>query len=396
VPAQDDRHRPAPKTAFFNDPVIRGRLYQLLVLVAVAAAILTIAHNTAANLERQNKTTGFDFFFSTSGFDIFFTLIPYSRASYYWEAFLVGLLNTMLVGVLGIVFSTIIGFIAGIARLSGNFIVSSLATFYIETIRNIPALLQLFFWYFAVLKAMPPVRESFIFFDSVAINNRGLNVPRPIFDDKFIYVVVAFFVALAAIFVLRKWSIRHLEATGQRFPLVTTALAVLVFVPGLAWMISGTDVTFDIPELGGFNFRGGISLPPEFVAIVVGISIYTGSFIAEAVRAGIQAVNYGQTEAAQSLGLKHSDRLRLVIIPQAMRVIIPPMTNQYLNLVKNSSLAAAIGYPELVSVFMGTTLNQTGRAVEVVFITMLVYFTLSFAVTSLMNWYNRRVALVER
>jgi general L-amino acid transport system permease protein len=396
VSAQDDRHRPAPKTSFFNDPVIRGRIYQLLVLAAVIAFILTVAHNTAVNLERQNKTTGFDFFFSTSGFDIFFTLIPYSRASFYWEAFLVGLLNTMLVGFLGIIFATIIGFTAGIARLSNNFIISSLATFYIETIRNIPALLQLFFWYFAVLKAMPPVRESFMFFDSIAINNRGLNVPRPIFDSAFTYVVISFFIAVAAVFILRKWSIRHLEATGQRFPLLSTALAILVFVPGIVFLISGTHVTFDIPKLGGFNFSGGISLPPEFVAIVVGISIYTGSFIAETVRAGILSVNWGQTEAAQSLGMKHSDRLRLVIIPQAMRVIIPPMTNQYLNLVKNSSLAAAIGYPELVSVFMGTTLNQTGRAVEVVFITMLVYFTLSFSVSSLMNWYNRRVALVER
>ncbi|BCJ91899.1 amino acid ABC transporter permease [Terrihabitans soli] len=395
--AKDDSTRtPAPKTAFYNDPVIRGRIYQALVLLAVIAAILSIAHNTAVNLERQNKTTGFDFFWATAGFDIFFTLIPYSRASYYWEAFLVGMLNTLLVAVLGIFFATLIGFVAGIARLSGNFIISSIATFYIETIRNIPALLQLFFWYFAVLKAMPPVRESFIFFDSIAINNRGLNVPRPIFDGHFHYVVIAFLLALAFVFVLRKWSIRHLEKTGQRFPFASTALAILVFIPGIVWMLSGTQVTFDIPQLGGFNFRGGVNLPPEFVAIVVGISIYTGSFIAETVRAGILAVNWGQTEAAQSLGLKSSDRLRLVIIPQAMRVIIPPMTNQYLNLVKNSSLAAAIGYPELVSVFMGTTLNQTGRAVEVVFITMLVYFTLSFSVSSLMNWYNRRVALVER
>jgi general L-amino acid transport system permease protein len=395
--AKDDESRStAPKTSFFNDPVIRGRIYQALVLIAVAAAILTVAHNTAVNLERQNKTTGFDFFFATSGFDIFFTLIPYSRASYYWEAFLVGMLNTLLVAVLGIFFATVIGFIAGIARLSNNFILSGLATFYIETIRNIPALLQLFFWYFAVLKAMPSVRESYVFFDAIAINNRGLNIPKPIFDGNFIYVGIAAVLAIAAVFPLRRWSIRYLEKTGQRFPLATTALAILVFIPGIAWMVSGTAVTFDYPRLGGFNFRGGVNLPPEFVAIVIGISIYTGSFIAETVRAGILSVNWGQTEAAQSLGLKQSDRLRLVIIPQAMRVIIPPMTNQYLNLIKNSSLAAAIGYPELVSVFMGTTLNQTGRAVEVVFITMLVYFALSFSVSSLMNWYNRRVALVER
>lgn len=394
--AAEEPHRAAPKSSFFNDPVIRGRIYQGLVLGAVALAIALVAHNTAQNLARQNKTTGFDFFFSTSGFDIFFTLIPYSRTSYYWEAFLVGLLNTLLVSVLGIILATIIGFVIGIARLSRNWIISTLATIYVETLRNIPLLLILFFWYFAVLKAMPSVRESFVLFDSVAINNRGINIPKPIFDGSFHWVVIAFFVALAAVIALRKWSIRRMEATGQRFPLLSTALAILVFIPGVVWLASGINVDLDIPHLAGFNFRGGISLPPEFVALLVGISLYTAAFIAETVRAGILAVNRGQTEAAQSLGLKESDRLRLVIIPQAMRVIIPPMTNQYLNLLKNSSLAAAIGYPELVSVFMGTTLNQTGRAVEVVFITMLVYLTFSLLTSVLMNWYNKRVALVER
>jgi len=392
----DKPRKPAPKTSFFNDPVIRGRLYQLGVLLLVAFVFATIAHNTAENLQRQNKTTGFDFFWSTSGFDIFFTLIPYSRASYYWEAFLVGLLNTMLVSVLGIFFATIIGFIVGIARLSSNFVISRLATFYVETIRNIPLLLFLFFWYFAVLKSMPSVRESYVLFGSVAINNRGINIPRPLFDSDFNLVWIALLVAIGIVVALRRWTKKRMEATGERFPLFSTALAILVFVPGVVWMLSGAELTFDVPELAGFNFRGGINLPPEFVAIVVGISLYTASFIAETVRAGILAVNKGQTEAAQSLGMKESDRLRLVIIPQAMRVIIPPMTNQYLNLIKNSSLAAAIGYPELVSVFMGTTLNQTGRAIEVVFVTMLVYLTLSLSTSLLMNWYNRRVTLVER
>ncbi|WDR03601.1 amino acid ABC transporter permease [Devosia algicola] len=394
--AQDSERAPAPKTSFFNDPVIRGRLYQLIVAAAVLLFIWFIGQNTAENLARQNKTTGFDFFFATSGFDIFFTLIPYSRASEYWEAFVVGLLNTLLVSVLGIIFATIWGFILGIARLSSNWIISRLAVIYIETLRNIPLLLQLFFWYFAVLKTMPSVKESFIFFGEFALNNRGLNIPRPVFDDKFFLVVIAIVLAIAGSIVLAKWARKRLEATGQRFPTLITSAAVLIALPAIVWLVSGTNVELDIPKLAGFNFKGGISLPPEFVALLVGLILYTSTFIAEIVRSGIQAVSHGQTEAAAALGLREGDRLRLVVIPQAMRVIIPPLTSQYLNLTKNSSLAAAIGYPELVSVFMGTTLNQTGRAIEVVFVTMMVYLTLSLLTSAFMNWYNARVALVER
>lgn len=389
-------HPSARRSSFFNDPIIRGRIYQSGVIVALVLFFLWIGHNTASNLARQNKMTGFDFFFWKSGFDIFFTLIPYSRASYYWEAFLVGLLNTLLVSVLGIIFATLLGFIIGIARLSSNWIISRLATVYIETLRNIPLLLVLFFWYFAVLKAMPSVRESIVLFGSVAINNRGINIPKPMFEGPFYLVVIGFFIAVAGVIVLRKWSVRRMEKTGQRFPFLVTALAILVCVPGVVWLVSGTNVDLDIPHLSGFNYRGGVSLPPEFAALLFGLVVYTASFIAEVVRAGIQSVDRGQMEAAQALGLKSNDRLRFVVIPQAMRVIIPPMTNQYLNLTKNSSLAAAIGYPELISVFMGTTLNQTGRAIEVVFLTMLVYLTLALSTSALMNWYNRRVALVER
>ncbi|WDR05578.1 amino acid ABC transporter permease [Devosia rhodophyticola] len=394
--AQDSERAPAPQTSFFNDPVIRGRIYQLIVALVVLVFFWFIAQNTAENLARQNKTTGFDFFFATSGFDIFFTLIPYSRASEYWQAFVVGLLNTLLVSLLGIIFATIWGFILGIARLSSNWIISRLAVVYIETLRNIPLLLQLFFWYFAVLKAMPSVKQSFIFFGEFALNNRGLNIPRPVFDDKFFLVVIAIVVAIAGGIVLAKWARKRLEATGQRFPTLITSLAVLIVLPAIVWLISGTNVGLDVPKLAGFNFKGGISLPPEFVALLVGLILYTSTFIAEIVRSGIQAVSHGQTEAAAALGLKEGDRLRLVVIPQAMRVIIPPLTSQYLNLTKNSSLAAAIGYPELVSVFMGTTLNQTGRAIEVVFVTMMVYLTLSLLTSAFMNWYNARVALVER
>jgi len=387
--------RPPRATSWYNDPVIRGWIYQIVVAGVIVAFIAFIAHNTATNLAQQNKSTGFDFFFQTSGFDILFSLIPYGRGSYYWEAFLVGLLNTLLVSAIGIVFATMLGFTVGIARLSGNWIISRLATVYIETLRNIPLLLQLFFWYFAVLKAMPGVKDSIVFLDS-ALNQRGLFVPKPIFDERFVYVLIAFVIAIVAGLVLRAWARRRLEATGARFPVFLSFIGLVIVLPGLAWLASGTHVEFEVPVIKGFNYAGGLALPPEFLALALGLILYTATFIAEIVRAGVQSVSYGQTEAAQALGLKEGDRLRLVIIPQAMRVIVPPLTSQYLNLTKNSSLAVAIGYPELVSVFMGTTLNQTGRAIEVVFITMLVYLVISLATSLVMNWYNARVALVER
>lgn len=386
----------APRASFFNDPVIRGIIYQVVVALLLVGFIAWIIGNTAANLAAQNKTTGFDFLWRTAGFDISFSLLPWSRASYYWEAFLVGLLNTLLVAVVGIFFATMLGFTIGIARLSSNFIVSRLATVYVEVIRNIPLLLQLFFWYFAVLKAMPSVRESFeLPFDSF-INQRGIFVPRPIPDAQFNWVWVGLVLAIVGIFALRHWARKRLEATGQRFPVFLTSIAILVGVTGIVTLISGASVSFEIPELQRFNFKGGLQLPPEFVALLFGLTIYTASFIAETVRAGILAVNRGQTEAAQSLGIKEGDRLRLVIVPQAMRVIVPPLTSQYLNLTKNSSLGAAIGYPELVNVFSGTALNQTGRAIECIAMTMAVYLLLSLLTSAIMNWYNGRVRLVER
>ncbi len=394
---QDARlNKAAPKTSFINDPKFRSWFYQLLVIGLIAFAVYLIGINTAANLARQNKSTGFDFFFSTSGFDIFFTLIPYSRASQYWEAFVVGLLNTLLVSVIGIFFATILGFMLGIARLSNNWIIARLATIYVETLRNIPLLLQLFFWYFAVLKSMPSVKQSYEWIGGIVVNQRGLYLPGPQPDEKFIWVVAALAVAIIAIFVLKSWARRRLLATGQRFPVLWTSLGLLILLPAIVWLASGTNLTFDPPVLKGFNYKGGISLPPELLALVFGLSLYTAAFIGEIVRAGILAVDKGQSEAASSLGLKDGDRLRLVVIPQAMRVIVPPLTSQYLNLTKNSSLAAAIGYPELVSVFMNTTLNQTGRAIEVVFITMLVYLTMSLSTSAFMNWYNARISLVER
>ena len=386
----------APRASFFNDPVIRGIIYQVVVAALIISFIAWIIGNTAANLAAQNKTTGFDFLWRTAGFDISFSLLPWSRASYYYEAFLVGLINTLLVAVVGIFFATILGFTIGIARLSTNFIVASLATLYIEVIRNIPLLLQLFFWYFAVLKAMPAVRNSFELPFGSFINQRGVMIPRPIPDEQFGFVWIGLALAIVAIVVLSRWAKKRLERTGQRFPVFLTSLVLLFGVTGLVFWISGASVAFENPVLERFNFRGGLQLPPEFIALAFGLTIYTAAFIAETVRGGIQAVSHGQTEAAASLGLKDGDRLRLVVVPQAMRVIIPPLTSQYLNLTKNSSLGAAIGYPELVNVFAGTSLNQTGRAIECIAIVMLVYLTFSLLTSAIMNWYNARVKLVER
>ena len=393
---QDSSHHAAQRPSMFNDPVVRGRLYQIATVVIVLAFVWFIADNTAANLARQNKTTGFDFFWFTSGFDIQFSLIPYDRSSTYGTAFMVGMLNTLLVAVIGIVFATMLGFVVGIARLSNNFIISRLALIYVETLRNVPLLLQLVFWYFAVLKSMPGVRQSLVFFDGIVLNQRGLYLPRVVTDDRIIWVWGALAIAIVAVVILQRWAHKRLEATGQRFPVFWTSLAIIIALPLIAGLVSGTQLGLDLPELKGFNYAGGIGLPPELVALCLGLILYTATFISEIVRAGIQSVSYGQTEAAQALGLRDSDRLRLVIIPQAMRVIIPPLASQYLNLTKNSSLAIAIGYPDLVSVFMNTTLNQTGRAIEVVFITMLVYLSLSLLTSAFMNWYNARVALVER
>lgn len=394
--ASIDTAQPPPRSLSFNDPVVRGVIYQIVVAVLVVVFLVWIVNNTAINLKAQNKTSGFDFLWKTAGFNISFTLFPFDRTSLYWQAFLVGLTNTILVAVIGIFFATILGFTIGIARLSSNYLVSRLATIYVETIRNIPLLLQLFFWYFAVLKTMPAVRDSLALPLDTFINQRGLFVPKPIPDEQFVWVWVGLAVALVLWVMLRQWAKARLERTGKRFPVFLGGLAMTLVIVAIVWVVSGAAVTFDPPVLNRFNFKGGLELPPEFVALVFGLSIYTAAFIAELVRGGIQSVNHGQTEAAQALGLQDGDRLRLVVVPQAMRVIIPPLTSQYLNLTKNSSLGAAIGYPELVNVFTGTTLNQTGRAIEVIALTMLVYLILSLGTSAIMNWYNARVALVER
>jgi general L-amino acid transport system permease protein len=385
-----------PKVSPLYDPRWRSIAFQLLLCAAIVWLAYSAVNNAAENLARARIATGFGFWNSTAGFDISQHLIPYTTQSTYGRAFWVGLLNTLLVSILGIILATIIGFTIGVLQLSKNVLVAKLARGYVEVIRNLPLLLQLLFWYNAVLKALPVLRDSISIPGGMFLNNRGLFLPKPIFAPGFEAVPVALLLGIAAAIAFRIWAKRRQAITGQQAPVFTIGSLLILVPPLLALALTGFPVSFDFPEMGRFNIRGGIEILPEFAALLFGLSIYTAAFIAEVVRAGIQAVSHGQTEAAYSLGLRPGPTLRLIVIPQAMRVIVPPLTNQYLNLTKNSSLAVAIGYPDLVQIFTGTVLNQTGQAVEVVTITMAVYLTISLVTSGLMNLYNRRIALVER
>ena len=384
--------RPKP----WNDPRVRSIAFQILAALAVAWVGYTLFQNTITNMESRGISTGFDFLDESAGFGIIMTLIEYDESMSYGRTFLVGLTNTLLVSGLGILLATIVGFIIGIARLSKNWLVAKVALAYIEIFRNIPLLLQIFFWYFAVLGTLPGPRQAVNIADLVYMSNRGIMLPAPIFAPGSGWIGVALLLALAIVFLLARWARRRQAATGQIFPVLPVALVLIPGLPLLAYLATGMPVSWDIPELGGFNFRGGIQAIPELGALLFALTLYTASFIAEIVRSGITSVSGGQTEAAAALGLPPRRILRLVVIPQALRVIIPPLTSQYLNLTKNSSLAVAIGYPDLVNVFMGTTLNQTGRAVEIVAMTMAVYLLISLSISLLMNLYNRAVALKER
>ncbi len=385
-----------PKVSPLYDPKVRAIAYQVVLCAIIAFLLYEAASNAIENLARARIASGFGFWDQVAGFDISQTLIEYSNVSTYGRAFWVGLLNTLLVAGLGIVLATIVGFLAGIARLSKNFLISRLAGGYVELIRNLPPLLQLLFWYNAVLKALPELRDSLTLGGGIFLNNRGLFVPQPVGQPGIGPVIVAFFAGIVASIVYRMWARKRQERTGEQAPVLWVTLALAIGLPLVVFVAMGFPLSFDYPERGRFNIRGGIEVLPEFVALLFGLVLYTGAFIAEVVRAGILSVSHGQTEAAYSLGVRPGPTLRLVIIPQAMRVIVPPLTSQYLNLTKNSSLAVAIGYPDLVQIFTGTVLNQTGQAVEVVAITMAVYLSISIVTSLFMNWYNARKALVER
>jgi general L-amino acid transport system permease protein len=397
MPAENSKNQNnVVATRWIYDPKVRGIIFQVVAVACVAWMLFYFISNALHNMETRGIATGFAFLDNRASFGIAQTLISYSEDDTYGRAFIIGLLNTLLVSVIGIIFATTLGFIVGIARLSKNWLLSRAAAVYIEIFRNIPLLLQIFFWYFCVLRNLPAPRQSMSLGDALFLNVRGLSIPAPIIESGFSFVVGAFIVAIIAIVVLRKWATKRQHLTGQVFPVFYSGLGLLIGLPLLTFLLSGMPLHWEFPELKGFNFRGGFTIIPELFSLAVALTIFTAASIAEIVRSGIMSVSKGQVEAASALGLRGGLTLRFVIIPQAMRVIIPPLTSQFLNLVKNSSLATAVGYPDLVSVFMGSTLNQTGQAVEIIAMTMAVYLTISLVTSALMNMYNAKNALVER
>ena len=375
-------------------------LPQLITLLAVILVFGFLTYNAQVNMDNRGIEFGFGFLTQESSFDVQFSLIDYDGSHSYARAYLVGLLNTLLVAFIGIILSTILGVIVGIARLSSNYLIERTAAFYVEFFRNVPLLLQIFFWYFAALRALPLPQDTDPIFGVFFLTIKGLFVPRFIWEnlDIFFYSVIA---AVISILVIRNYAKKLQQNEGKQLPVFLIAIGLLIILPLLAFLIGGVSLNFEMPVLEqmsttSFKYNGGLGIPPELIALTLALSLYTATFIAECVRAGIQGISKGQKEAAASIGLTPNQILKLVIMPQALRIIIPPTTNQYLNLTKNSSLAAAIAYPDLVLVFAGTALMQTGRAIEIVSITMLTYLSISLAISALMNWYNKSIAIKEK
>jgi general L-amino acid transport system permease protein len=383
------------KASFWYDPKVRAVVYQIGALAMVGMLAYYLMSNTMANLERQAIATGFEFLDKQASFEIGEALISYSAADTYAKALVVGALNTLLVAFIGVVLTILLGTFLGIARLSSNWLVSKLAAIYIEIFQDIPVLLQLFFWYAFFYEMLPGPRQAINLFQGVFVCNRGLIFGIPAAHPAFLYMAITFLAGCLAVYLIRRWARQRQDRTGQIFPLIRVAAAILLGLPLITWWLAGAPTAMDVPELQGFNFKGGVSVSPEFTALLLGLVLYTAAFVAEVVRAGIQSVSKGQTEAALSIGLKPGQVLNLVVLPQALRVIIPPLTSQMLNLTKNSSLAVAIGYPDFVSV-AGTTINQTGQAIEGVALIMAVYLIFSLSTSAFMNAYNKRMKLVER
>ena len=386
--------------AFMNNKV-KKTIPQLITLAVVVLIFGFFTFNAQTNMENRGIEFGYGFLNQESSFDVQFSLIDYDGSYSYGRAYLVGLLNTLLVAFLGILISTIIGVVIGIARLSPNYLIEKTATFYVEFFRNIPLLLQIFFWYFAALRALPlPQDADPIFFGVSYLTIKGLFVPRFIWEnfDIFLYSVIA---AVVSILVIRNYAKKLQENEGKQLPTFSISISLLIILPFLTFLIGGVSLSFEIPVIKqlsttSFVYEGGLGIPPELIALTLALALYTATFIAECVRAGIQGITKGQKEAAASIGLNPNQILKLVIMPQALRIIIPPTTNQYLNLTKNSSLAAAIAYPDLVLVFAGTALMQTGRAIEIVSITMFTYLSISLSISILKNWYNKKIAIKEK
>ncbi|MBC6960144.1 MAG: ABC transporter permease subunit [Lautropia sp.] len=379
----------------FTSERVRAIAYQALLLAAVVGIGWLLVANTLYNLSTRQIQVGFGFLSREAGFEIAESPIVFDPSNSYGRAFLVGLLNTLRISALGIVGATLLGTLIGIARLSSNWLVARLASAYVEFVRNVPLLLQLFVWYGLITELLPPVREAIAFGDLVFLSQRGLRYAWPQAAPGWSAAGWAFAAAVVLALAWRALASRRQRATGAQWPVLWPSLGLLLLLPVGAWLAGGAPTQVDLPRLGGFDFRGGRSLSPEFIALLVGLSTYTAAFIAEVVRGGILSVPRGQAEAAMALGLKPGQRLRLVTMPQALRVIIPPLTSQYLNLTKNSSLAVAIGYPDLVAV-ANTTMNQTGQAIEAIAILMAVYLAISLAISLMMNWYAARTRLVER
>jgi general L-amino acid transport system permease protein len=396
-PMAEGAHVSSPPQLPRRRPRFGSIAIQLAIVVVIGIVADGAIYNALQNLAKAHVTSGFGFWNNTAGFDISQTLIAYSAsASTFGRAFWVGLLNTLLVAALAIVLATVLGFVIGIARLSRNWLVASLAGGYVELVRNVPLLLQLYFWYNAVLKSLPEIRGSVALPGGGILNNRGLFLPRPEFAPQFSIVLVALALAIGAAIALHVFADKRHDRTGDEVPVLWPTLGLVVVLPVAAFVLAGLPLSFSVPHMGRFNVSGGIELLPEFVALLLALSVYTAAFIAEVVRAGMLSVSGGQIEAANALGLRPGLTLRLIVLPQAMRVIVPPLTSQYLNLIKNSSLAVAIGYPDLVQVFAGSVLNITGQAVEVIAITMAVYLFISLSVSLLMNFYARNAAIAER
>ena len=392
-----EARKPPPQFVFRLKRALGGRAgwtgfaLQILFVAALVWIGYEIVANARANLQAQRITSGFGFLNNTAGFDVSQNLIPYSGSDTYTRVFLVGLLNTLLVSIIGIFFATVIGFLVALGRLSPNWLLSRISGGYVELIRNLPPLFQILFWYLAVLGALPNPRQSISLFGSFFLSNRGLVVPKPIAHGGLEPFALAILVAIVASLLLQRYARRQLFESGRLVKIWPYVVGLLIGLPLATALLFGAPVTFEMPELKGFNFSGGSRIIPEFVALTVALSTYTAAFIAEIVRAGIQSVHKGQMEAGSSLGLQRGSVLRLIVVPQAMRVILPPLTNQYLNLTKNSSLAVAIGYPDLFSVFAGTTLSQTGQAIEIIAITMGVYLLISLVTSAIMSFYGWRL-----
>ena len=379
---------------------IKKILPQVVTLLSVVLIFGFFTFNAQVNMDNRGIEFGYGFLSQESSFDVQFSLIEYDGSHSYARAYLVGLLNTLLVAFIGIIFATIIGVIVGIARLSTNYLIERSAAFYVEFFRNIPLLLQIFFWYFAALRALPLPQDAEAIFGVFFLTIKGLFVPRFVWEnlDIFLYSLIA---AIISIVVIKNYARKLQESEGKQLPVFSISVGLLIILPLLAFLIGGVSLSFEMPVLEqiattSFKYTGGLGLPPELIALTLALALYTATFIAECVRAGIQGISKGQKEAAASIGLTPNQILKLVIMPQALRIIIPPTTNQYLNLTKNSSLAAAIAYPDLVLVFAGTALMQTGRAIEIVSITMLTYLSISLAISVLMNWYNKSIAIKEK